>query len=152
MYTKVNVYSSKFQELKSVEKFTVQDYVELAKAVIAGYPEEQAQKILEAQRKLDETNVAEQQYWLAFSTLRGETSISKSTTIRVSTRTKKILEKMKTHSGESFDSVIQRLVDNQKVDPMEFKSQEEKLQEKIRKDKLRSQGLPYKNDSNEKTE
>lgn len=93
-----------------MKKFSAKDFVELAQSVYAGYPEEQAEKILKAQRELDETNIAEQQYWLTLRKLRSETSQVESTTIRVSTETKQFLNSLKKSRGESYDTVIRRLI------------------------------------------
>lgn len=121
-----------------MKRFTVQDFVELAQSVYAGYPKEQAQKILEAQRELDETNIAEQQYWLTLKKLRSEKTMMESTTIRVFSSTKQMLNEIKTNSSESYDSVINRLIENliksKEREPTEIRSLEENSEQKENQD------------------
>jgi predicted CopG family antitoxin len=84
--------------------YTQEDYEALARAVLAGMPEEQAEKTLEEQR--ENGGKGEQAYWL---TLKEEAKTAK-TTIQIHNSTKLLLNELKLVQKESYDDVIQRLI------------------------------------------
>lgn len=91
---------------KSMDAYTKEDYIELAKAVSIGLPESEAMKIIEAQREIQGDNAAngEKYYWLGLK--RKSPSIESTTTIRIYRTTKMLLEALKERSSEPLESVI----------------------------------------------
>lgn len=79
------------------------NYEELARAVLAGYPEDEAMKELEMQRKIG--GKGEKYFWLA---LEGTKPVY--TTIKVTREVRDELEKRKENEREPFDSVIRKLL------------------------------------------
>lgn len=84
--------------------YTSKDYEVLARAVLAGMPEDQAEKILEEQRT--EGARGEETYWL---TLREGASNAK-TTIQITQGLKTVLNDIKEHPKDSYEDSIKRLV------------------------------------------
>jgi len=79
------------------------DYKELAKAVKAGFPEEEAQKIIEQQREVG--GKGEEKYWLEISQEKPAY-----TTIQIHQETKEELKEIQ-FPGETYEDTILRLID-----------------------------------------
>jgi hypothetical protein len=84
--------------------YTQEDYEALARAVLAGMPEEQAEKTLEDQRK--KGGKGEEVYWLTLK----EGARAAKTSIQVTRGLKAALDELKLTSRESYQGVIERLI------------------------------------------
>lgn len=112
--------------------YVQEDYEALAYAVLAGMPQEQAEKTLEEQRKRGGTG--EELYWL---TLKRGTQQAK-TTIWVSQGLKAGLDEKKEYKRQSYEEVIIKIVkEAEKVPALEEKIREleKKLSELENKEK-----------------
>lgn len=84
--------------------YTIEDYEALARAVLAGMPQEQAERTLEEQRTKE--GKGEEVYWL---TLKEEVKTAK-TSIQVTQGLKATLDELKLTPRESYQMVIERLI------------------------------------------
>lgn len=84
--------------------YTPKDYESLARAVLAGMPEEQAEKTLEDQRK--KGGKGEEVYWLTLK----EGARTAKTSIQVTRGLKAALDELKLTPRESYQGVIERLI------------------------------------------
>lgn len=84
--------------------YTQEDYEALARAVLAGMPEEQAEKTLEDQRK--KGGKGEEVYWLTLK----EGARAAKTTIQITQGLKAALNDLKLTPRESYQGVIERLI------------------------------------------
>jgi hypothetical protein len=84
--------------------YTQEDYEALARAVLAGMPEEQAEKTLEDQRK--KGGKGEEVYWLTLK----EGARTAKTTIQITQGLKAALDELKLTPRESYQGVIERLI------------------------------------------
>jgi hypothetical protein len=84
--------------------YTREDYEALAHAVLAGMPEEQAEKTLEDQRK--KGGKGEEVYWLTLK----EGARTAKTTIQITQGLKAALNDLKLTPRESYQGVIERLL------------------------------------------
>jgi hypothetical protein len=94
--------------------FNKTHYIELAQSVLAGFPMEEAEKILVKQREVQGNNSQEPAFWLEIK--KGEKSGSNTsdmTTIQVSKSTRDDLEELNkvfTDGPNTYDKVIGRLI------------------------------------------
>ena len=88
--------------------YTSEDYEALARAVLAGMPESEAEKTLEDQRKKGAKG--EEVYWLTLK----EGARTAKTTIQITHGLKAALDDLKKHKKESYQEVIERLISRYK--------------------------------------
>ncbi len=84
--------------------YTSDDYEALARAVLAGMPQEEAEKTLEDQRK--KGGKGEEVYWLTLK----EGARTAKTSIQVTRGLKAALDELKLTPRESYQGVIERLI------------------------------------------
>ncbi len=84
--------------------YTREDYEALARAVLAGMPESEAEKTLEDQRKKGAKG--EEVYWLTLK----EGARTAKTSIQVTRGLKAALDELKLTPRESYQGVIERLI------------------------------------------
>lgn len=84
--------------------YTPKDYESLARAVLAGMPEEQAEKTLKEQR--GNGGKGEEVYWLTLK----EGARTAKTSIQVTRGLKAALDELKLTPRESYQGVIERLI------------------------------------------
>ncbi len=89
-------------------------YIEMAQSVLAGFPMEEAEKILIKQREIQGNISQEPTFWLELKKgEKSENKLSDMTTIQVSKSTRDDLEKLKkmfTEGQNTYDKVIGRLI------------------------------------------
>lgn len=84
--------------------YTPEDFESLARAVLAGMPESEAEKTLEDQRKKGAKG--EEAYWLTLK----EGARTAKTSIQVTQGLKAVLDELKLTPRESYQGVIERLI------------------------------------------
>lgn len=105
--------------------YTPKDYESLARAVLAGMPEEQAEKTLKEQR--GNGGKGEEVYWLTLK----EGARTAKTTIQITQGLKAALNDLKLTERESYASVIDRLMERAaRAQVLELKVKE--LEDKIK--------------------
>jgi|CZCB01.1.fsa_nt_gi predicted CopG family antitoxin len=105
--------------------YTREDYEALARAVLAGMPESEAEKTLEDQRKKGAKG--EEVYWLTLK----EGARTAKTTIQITQGLKAALNDLKLTERESYASVIDRLMERAaRAQVLELKVKE--LEDKIK--------------------
>lgn len=111
--------------------YTREDYEALARAVLAGMPESEAEKTLEDQRKKGAKG--EEVYWLTLK----EGARTAKTSIQVTRGLKATLDELKLTPRESYQGVIERLITRcddleKQVETLAYNKEKEEEKKKVR--------------------
>lgn len=111
--------------------YTSDDYEALARAVLAGMPQEEAEKTLEDQRK--KGGKGEEVYWLTLK----EGARTAKTSIQVTRGLKAALDELKLTPRESYQGVIERLITRcddleKQVETLAYNKEKEEEKKKVK--------------------